>query len=208
MRASQTVESRVRIRPARLSDADEIGRILATALADKFRPAFGGLAARAMAAAVRADIARGGPAYWVSEHEGSVVGAVHLALRQEVQSNFFSDVAAEVGWPRAARAALVLGLLTHTRMAVDEAYVEELAVDPSARRLGAARSLLAACADEARRAGRRRLTLWVTTNNAPAIALYRSEGFVVRRRRRTPVGRLVFRAPGALFMERILTTTL
>jgi ribosomal protein S18 acetylase RimI-like enzyme len=114
-------------------------------------------------------------------------------------------VAAELGWLAAARAATVFSLLAHSALAPDEAYVEELAVDASARRLGAARALLAACEEHAVRRGKRRLTLWVTANNDPALALYSRLGFRVRRRRRSIlVGRILFRAPGALYMEKRL----
>ena len=41
------------------------------------------------------------------------------------------------------------------------------------------------------------------TNDA-ALALYAAEGFREARRRRWFVGRLLFRAPGAIFMERVL----
>jgi len=77
-------------------------------------------------------------------------------------------------------------------------------VDAWARRRGVASALLEACADQAHAAGRRRLTLWVTIDNAGGRALYEATGFAESRRRRWLVGRLLFRAPGAILMERRL----
>jgi ribosomal-protein-alanine N-acetyltransferase len=74
-----------------------------------------------------------------------------------------------------------------------------------ARRRGVARALLAACEAEARRVGRHRLTLWVTIDNAPARALYEGCGFRESWRRAWLIGRLVFRAPGAILMEKPLS---
>jgi ribosomal protein S18 acetylase RimI-like enzyme len=104
----------------------------------------------------------------------------------------------------AVRATVVLGLLAHGRLRADEAYVEELAVTERARRAGLGRALMIACEEEALRRGKSRLTLWVTGNNAAGIALYRSLGYAVRRRRRWPFGRILFSAPSALFMEKDL----
>ncbi len=57
--------------------------------------------------------------------------------------------------------------------------IQGLAVAEEARGAGVARALLRAARDEARRQGARRLTLRVLGHNAPARALYASEGFVV-----------------------------
>ena len=73
-----------------------------------------------------------------------------------------------VGWPRALRAMAVLSLLGGGRVRRDEAYIDELGVAGWARRRGVGGALLGGLRAEARRAGRRRLTLWVTIDNAPA----------------------------------------
>jgi ribosomal protein S18 acetylase RimI-like enzyme len=204
-RPSRLREPAIAVRPAIAADAAAIARVLTEALDDKFRPAFGSRAARAMTAVVQRDLERQRLSYWVAERDRSVVGAVHLATEQRAEGGFVTGVASELGWLAAMRAAAVFSLLAHSSLAPDEAYVEELAVEASARRLGAARALLAACEVQARRHGKRRLTLWVTANNDPAIALYSRFGFRVRRRRRTWVlGRLLFRAPAALYMEKSL----
>jgi ribosomal protein S18 acetylase RimI-like enzyme len=192
------------IRRARPEDAPAIAGVLVEALGDKFRPAFGGHAARAMTAVVRHDLERRALAYWVAEREGQVVAAVHLALEQEPDPGFTARVASAAGWAVAVRATFVLGLLSHGRLRQDEAYVEELAVAASARRAGLGRALMVACEEEALRRGKSRLTLWVTGNNDAGLGLYRSLGYSVRRRRRWPFGRLLFGASSALFMEKAL----
>ncbi|MGX2997659.1 N-acetyltransferase family protein [Streptomyces sp. JNUCC 64] len=57
--------------------------------------------------------------------------------------------------------------------------IQGLAVAESARGAGVGRALLRAVTEESRRRGARRLTLRVLGHNAPARALYASEGFVV-----------------------------
>jgi ribosomal protein S18 acetylase RimI-like enzyme len=193
-----------RPRLATAADAAGIARILTEALGDKLRPAFGGHAAAVMTALVAHDLGRRAVRYWVVERDGAVVGAVHLALAQEPDPGFAARVADIAGWRRALWATLVLTVLAHGRLAPDEAYVEELGVAREARRGGVGRALMLACEDEARRRGKSRLTLWVTANNAAGIALYRSLGFTVARRRVWLWGRVLFRAPAALFMEKRL----
>ncbi len=57
--------------------------------------------------------------------------------------------------------------------------IQGLAVDDRARGRGVGRALLRAAMDEARRQGASRITLRVLGRNAPARALYASEGFAV-----------------------------
>lgn len=57
--------------------------------------------------------------------------------------------------------------------------IQGLAVDGRARGRGVGRALLRAAMDEARRQGASRITLRVLGHNAPARALYESEGFTV-----------------------------
>ncbi|MBP3436241.1 MAG: ribosomal protein S18-alanine N-acetyltransferase [Clostridia bacterium] len=59
---------------------------------------------------------------------------------------------------------------------VDEAFVANVAVFPAFRRQGVGRALVEAAKEQA--AALYRLTLEVRASNAPAIALYRSLGFV------------------------------
>jgi len=59
----------------------------------------------------------------------------------------------------------------------DAVHLVSMWVDPSVRRTGAGRALVAAVVDWARERGARRVHLWATDGNEPAIALYRSFGF-------------------------------
>lgn len=196
------------VRPARPEDAPGIARLLMQALGSKYRPALGRRAERALAVLVRRELERdagAASAYLVaSGDDGALVGVVHLGVRGHEDDAALAEIARVVGWPRAAWAGLTMSLLSHGDLAADEGYVEELAVEASQRRRGVGRLLLDACEHEARRRGKARLTLWVTSDNAGAIALYRAAGFRVARRRRWLLGRLVFRAPGALLMEKPL----
>ncbi|WP_202918568.1 GNAT family N-acetyltransferase [Streptomyces cavernae] len=72
-----------------------------------------------------------------------------------------------------------LGLPTSLASNAHVRQIQGLAVAEDARGHGVGRALLRAAQEEARRQGARRLTLRVLGHNAPARALYESEGFVV-----------------------------
>lgn len=60
----------------------------------------------------------------------------------------------------------------------DEGYIDNVAVDPAARRQGVARRLMAALEAYGRENALYRLTLEVRASNAAAIALYAGAGYV------------------------------
>jgi ribosomal protein S18 acetylase RimI-like enzyme len=62
-------------------------------------------------------------------------------------------------------------------LADDQAHVRMLGVHPKAQRRGIGRALMQAGVDEARRAGKRRMTLETTEAMEPARRLYESMGF-------------------------------
>jgi ribosomal protein S18 acetylase RimI-like enzyme len=190
------------VRRAREDDAAAIAAVVVEALSDKYGPALGRAALRGVEGLVRRDIREGGSSrYWVAEVNGRVAGGVHLVLADEGGTGALRALAESVGWPVALRAAAVFSLLGSGRVERDEGYIDELGVAGWARRRGVASALLAACESEARRVGKRRLTLWVTADNRAARPLYERYGFREARRRRWVLGRLVFGAPGAIFME-------
>jgi ribosomal protein S18 acetylase RimI-like enzyme len=190
------------VRRAREDDAPAIAAVVVDALCDKYGPALGRAAVRGVEGLVRRDILEGSTSrYWVAEVDGRVAGGIHLVLEDDRGTGALRALAASVGWPRAVRAVAVFSLLGSGRVGRDEGYIDELGVADWARRRGAARALLSACEREARRVGKRRLTLWVTTDNRAARPLYERYGFREARRRRWLLGRLVFGAPGAIFME-------
>ena len=193
------------VRRARESDADGVARIVAAALHAKYRPALGRAAERGIAALMRHDL-REVPTsrHWVAEADGALAGAVHLVLGRDPDLGVARALAGAVGWPVTIRALAVLSMLASGHIADDEAYIDELAVAEWARRRGIARALLARCERDARLARKARLTLWVTIDNAAARRLYEAAGFREARRRRWIAGRLLFRSPGAVFMERRL----
>lgn len=100
---------------------------------------------------------------------------------------------------RAADARRVLGFLAleFTDAAV---HIRGLAVQPDARRRGAARALLGAALQEARSAGKRVALLEVAVGNRDAVVLYLSEGFVIRRRVAGHYTAAVFGGPDAYQM--------
>jgi GNAT superfamily N-acetyltransferase len=62
-------------------------------------------------------------------------------------------------------------------LAPDQAHVRMLGVDPGSQRTGVGRLLMEACLEEARRAGKRRVTLETTEGMRAAHRLYESMGF-------------------------------
>lgn len=192
----------VQIRVARPADADAIAEILVEGLGAKLIPAFGVKAVAATRAIAAVGLAVERPWYRVATRGGNVVGVVHLDLGEDGRTPMIGALSAAVGPLTTARAALVLGALNPPVPVRGEALIEELAVAPAARRSGVASALLSACIDEAAGAGGERLILQVTADNAPACALYRRHGFVVRRSTRWWLRRRLFRSPGALIMER------
>lgn len=193
------------LRPARAADAPAVAAIVADALRDKYRPALGDAAERAAAALLLRDLREApGSRHLVAELDGRIAGAAHVMFEDDAGLGALRALAAAVGWPGALRAVLVFSVLAHGRIAPDEAYIDELAVATWARRRGVARALLSRCEHEARSRGRTRLTLLVTMTNEAALPLYTSSGFRERRRIRWLAGRLLFRAPGAILMERRL----
>lgn len=190
------------VRLAAPTDADAIGALMCVALADKFRPALGRAAVRAMAAVVADDLERRVGRYWVAADGDELLGAVHLIFGGERSSRFLRVVAGAAGPVTAVRAYLVMSALGTGVIARDEAYVEELVVAESARGRGIGRRLLQACVQDAHDAGRRRLGLHVTLDNEPALGLYRSMGLMTVGECAWRLRRRLFRAPGLAHMQR------
>ena len=84
---------------------------------------------------------------FVAEDEGTVIGVASLWIRPRLN------------WT------------------TPEAWLAELYVDPARRRRGAARALVDACVQEARRRGCRRLVLESATHREDAHAFYEAYGF-------------------------------
>lgn len=189
------------IRDARFGDAQEIGRILAAGLGDKYGPAYGRRAVEAITAIAEAAITQQGAGrYLVAMSDGACAGVAYLGTDGH-GAPVLRPLLSALGPVRATRAAIVLLAFAKGRPSPDEATLDELAVSEEYRRQGVATALIAECARLGRRARCRRLGLWVTGDNEAAQALYRAMGFRVAQRRRWPSGRLLFGARGALKME-------
>lgn len=191
------------VRTARPDDVPALTGVLMEALGIKYRPAFGPRARPALAGLIGDEIAAGGTGYLVAVADGEVVGAAHLAVAEEPgPGRVGARLADSVGRARAAWALAVLSLLAHGPLADDEAYIGELGVVAAARRAGVATRMLQEIERRAAHLGKRRMTLWVTTENAAARALYARQGFREVRHRRWLFGGPLFGSHGALLMEK------
>ena len=142
----------IEVRPARPEEYEEAGRVTALAYREFVRPNDTGwedYLARIGDVAGRA----GRTMVLVAVEEGRILGSVTLELESRTEGDDDDPL------PR------------------DEAHVRMLGVHPDARRRGIARILMEACADEARRAGKRRITLNTTMRMRAAQAMYESLGF-------------------------------
>lgn len=74
----------------------------------------------------------------------------------------------------------IAGMLLCSRVGADTAHVTQICVAPPYRRMGLATLLMEDCARLLRKISFAALTLTVTTENAPAVELYRSLGFHTR----------------------------
>ena len=80
---------------------------------------------------------------------------------------------------RTSDRGLLAGMVLASRVKPDVAHVTQICVLPEFQRAGLGRALLARCLAAARGQRLRAATLTVTSNNAPALALYRRLGFVL-----------------------------
>jgi ribosomal protein S18 acetylase RimI-like enzyme len=117
----------------------------------------------------------------------SDIVAVAQCLVVDAEVFPYASVAFGERWPRPrvwiARGpdGRVAGFVASVARTLDR-YVEALGVSPSLHRRGIGRALLHAAMEDARATGAASMTLHVSVGNLPAIALYRSDGFVERRR--------------------------
>jgi len=185
------------VRPARDPDRAAVGRLLAAGFADKFAPVFGPDPERT--AAVLADLPPSGNVY-VAEEAGRVVGTFTLVLEERPQGPLWPVLRRHLGFASALRAFLLLQLMGTSRPEPHTALVEAVAVLPERRGRGVGRRMMAEALAEARRAGRRRVGLYVVEGNEPAVRLYTSLGFQVQRAHRVVWTRPWFGARRVLYM--------
>lgn len=141
----------IEVRPARPDEFEEAGRVTALAYREFVRPNdtdWQDYLARIGDVAGRA----GRTMVLVAVEEGRILGSVTLELDGRTEPD-------------------------DDPLPPDEAHVRMLGVHPEARRRGMARILMEACEDQARRAGKRRITLNTTMRMGAAQAMYESLGF-------------------------------
>lgn len=201
MPTSDTDTHHVAVRRARAGDADRVAELLSEALADKYRPAYGDRARRAIRAVMLAEIAAGTPGYMVADAGGRVVGAAHLTCADSPYVDWRGTLRSAIGRRGTWRADAVLAFLAHGPLSPGEGYVGEVAVDPAWRRRGVGDAVMSAVEEDARRRGCDFLSLWVTAENAAARALYEARGFRHVRTRRLPLGPRLFGARRLVLMH-------
>jgi ribosomal protein S18 acetylase RimI-like enzyme len=170
-------------------------------------PAFGTVekAVLALTPYIAAEMTRRGNYVFVATLDGVVAGSVSVSTQRGFVNNVVGMFYHALGFWGTARALFVLSFLSDPAPAPDEAYVEVLGVAPEYQRQGIGRALMVAAEAHARGLHKRRLTLYVTSNNHAAQELYRSRGMKVQRRIPSLTGWLLFRAPGFWRMEKPLT---
>lgn len=153
----------IEVRPARVDEYEEAGRVTALAYREFVRPKDAGWEEyldRIADVAGRA----GRTTVLVAVDGDRILGSVTLELEGRTEAD------------------------DDDPLSPDEAHVRMLGVHPEARRRGIARILMEACADEARSAGKRRITLNTTMRMRAAQAMYESLGFARMENRVFPDG--------------------
>ncbi len=151
-----------------------------------------------------AEIGRTGNTVFVAMRGGVICGSVSVCTRRAFVPGVYGMFWDALGFWGMVRAVCVLGFLSDPAPAPGEAYVEVLAVAPEWQRHGIGRTLMTAAEAHARTLHKRRLTLYVTANNAGAQSLYLAQGLAVTRRTRSIATWLLFRTSGFWRMEKPL----
>ncbi len=195
------VEDRILVRPASVADRWAIGEILTSGFFEKFARIFGPDPERVKR--ILSELPPSGRVY-VAELEGKVVGTLTLVTGEERPTALWPVLRRHLSFVRALWAFFILLLLGTAAPDPDTAVIEAVAVLPEARGRGVGRALMSQALEEARRAGRRRVALYVVEGNEPAVRLYASLGF--RKERIVPLllGSLLFGVRRLVYMVREL----
>ncbi|MER3461067.1 MAG: hypothetical protein C4303_08240 [candidate division GAL15 bacterium] len=167
----------MRVRRAGEADRTMVGYLLAVAFADKFAAVLGPDLQRN--AAVLAELPSLGTVY-VADSQGQVVGTFTLVLEERTHAPLWPVLRRHLGFWQALRALVRLQLIGTSRPEPHTALVEAVAVLPEWRGRGVGRCMMTKALAEARRAGHRRVGLYVVEGNEPAVRLYTSLGFRVQ----------------------------
>jgi GNAT superfamily N-acetyltransferase len=144
----------IEVRPVRPEEYDEAGRVTAQAYREFAAPGDPGWNEYLERIA---DVARRSTRALVlgAFRNGRALGTVTVELERRIEGGHDRDP-----------------------LAPDEAHIRMLGVDPEARGEGVGRLLMEGAVDEARRAGKRRMTLGTTERMVAARGLYEAMGFV------------------------------
>jgi len=168
------------VRPMTAADLAAVADVLALSFPDKLA---GMLPGRTAAGArLLAHAALGSADAWVigaGADDGPVEGLVTFQDRRRpwYRHTEWRLVRRQVPLAAAFRAALFLMMFHAVRFPADELYLETMAVHPRARSRGVGGALLRFADGEARRRGRRTLSLYCISTNVRAHALYERHGY-------------------------------
>jgi ribosomal protein S18 acetylase RimI-like enzyme len=174
-----------RVRRAGLDDAQTVARLLHLSAADMYNRFAGGRerALRVLARSVcEPGNASSAEVVWLAELDGEVAGAMAAFPVDEgrSRSRAFLRLALRSAppwrWPTALYLFWVGGRAAPSPPAA-ALYIDALATEPSKRRRGVARALLAAAVEEADERGLPAVALDTTMTNDTARRLYAAEGF-------------------------------
>lgn len=199
------------LRLATDSDAHDIASILVEAFADKFQVIFGshleeGCRALAIELRLKAQEGRLEGAF-IALARRQMVGVVACRTTETPSAPLLPLLRAfwrEIGPWGMARSLVGLALLS-SKPALDECYIDYLAVKAKWRRQGIGTALLRQAQEYARSKGKRRLTLEVSARNEDALRLYRHLGFSPVCQRRNRITGWFFGIPLWVHMEKPLT---
>jgi ribosomal protein S18 acetylase RimI-like enzyme len=199
----------LKVRTATTEDAPSISALLVAGFADKFRVLFGDDLERVghlLARVLGDQLAKDRKGVFVAELNSHPVGVVYTepSLPGWREWLAYTGLAfSELGFWRSIRALPGVLLLAYPSTR-DDLYISELTVSEAARGQRIGQALLDIAARWGWERGKRRLTLHVAADNAPALRLYRRSGFRVANRERDLISWLLFGIGEWYFMEKPL----
>ena len=162
------------------ADARQVGELLALSFPDKLRAMLP--RRRASTAFLLGDVMLDSGDVWVADDDG-IAGVICF---QDARRPWFTHsdrrtLRRYLPLGEAFRAAAFMTVFHAVSFPGDELYVDTVAVHPARRRRGVGDALMRFAAAEARRRGRRSLSLYCVRRNTGAHALYLRHGFRVVR---------------------------
>jgi ribosomal protein S18 acetylase RimI-like enzyme len=188
---------RTQVHQARTVDLPGVAAVLQDAFSEKMRVILSNQPEKVRAlveAAYSGPVQRGYDGVLVADRGGRIVGTalIEPAYYTEQENRRFEHIAVrELGMPRMLWGSFLLWVVGHTPEP-DEAYVCELAVAQDCQGEGIGSLLLEHAEAWAWTHDRRRVTLWVAAENAPALHVYEKNGYTIRQTRSNWLIRLMF----------------